>query len=71
MEVVGDAGEFHRNQIADLTSTVNRINDEILENLFGMSNFTPLRGREVILAAYNKLKYEIVYLERDIDGERK
>ena len=55
MEVVGDAGEFHRNQIADLTSTVNRINDEILENLFGMSNFTPLRGREVILAAYTKL----------------
>ena len=55
MEVVGDAREFHRNQIADLTSTVNRINDGILETLFSMPNFTPLKGRDVILAAYTKL----------------
>jgi hypothetical protein len=73
MEIVGYAGEFHRKQIADLTSTVNIINDNFLETLLSMLDFTPLTERqtEVILAAYNKLKYELVYLERDIEGERK
>ena len=72
MEIVGYAGEFHRKQIADLTSTLNIINDTFFRNPSQHVGFhTTKRQTEVILAAYNKLKYELVYFERDIEGERK